>query len=73
MRPPALLLLLAAQACCQAPPEWAPIDPLTVASGVRVPVSLYEWLELEARKRGLSTAAYVRQVLYSLRDRAPKT
>lgn len=40
MRPPALLLLLAAQACCQAPPEWAPIDPLTVASGVRVPVSL---------------------------------
>ncbi len=28
------------QACCQAPPEWEPIDPVTVAAGVRVPVSL---------------------------------
>ena len=40
MRALAPLLLVLAQACCQAPPEWAPIDTLTVAAGVRVPVSL---------------------------------
>lgn len=40
MRWPTLFPLLLAQACCQAPPEWASIDPLTAASGVRVPVAL---------------------------------
>jgi len=36
----AVLLVLAMQACCQAPPEWQAINPVTTAAGVRVPVSL---------------------------------
>ena len=38
--PLALGAFLAVEACCQAPPEWAEIDPMTVADGVNVPVSL---------------------------------
>lgn len=39
--PPFLAFFLVfTQACCQAPPEWATIDPLVVADGVDVPVSL---------------------------------
>ncbi len=40
MRVLTLPFLLAMQACCQAPPEWQAINPVTAAAGVRVPVSL---------------------------------
>jgi neopullulanase len=36
----ALAVVLLAQACCQAPPEWTQVPAVTVAEGVRVPVSL---------------------------------
>lgn len=42
-RPPTFLLILPAMllaGCCQAPPEWSDIEPVTVAVGVDVPVDL---------------------------------
>jgi glycosidase len=40
MRYLAVGLLPFLASCCQAPPEWLPVDPVTVSAGVRVPVSL---------------------------------